>query len=271
MKSLSVCAALAAVCASAGLAQATVFDYSNFKSRFATQTGTGVLSGYVYQGFQRVVGILDAASAGEVTVTTPSAEVRTMVELFPGYFAAFSAGLTSEAELDAWLPGGDYTFRLTGGTLGDSVGTVTVPETNLWTNAPMVLNWNDLQNAQAGVGLFVDISDFVVAPGTNDGGFFWTLRDLTAGTAQSFFQSFSDPSEFTIDGSLLIGGHNYSIDLLNSAKVNNGIADGALADGIGFVSFDTVVEARFTVVPAPGAAGLLGAAALLTARRRRAN
>jgi hypothetical protein len=27
MKSLSVCAALAAVCASAGLAQATVFDY----------------------------------------------------------------------------------------------------------------------------------------------------------------------------------------------------------------------------------------------------
>lgn len=273
MKSLMVCAALAAVCASAGVARAGIIDYSIFKSRYATQTGAGSINAYAYQGVQRVVGdpSLNGTTAGEVKVTLPGGGERTLGLLFGGYFIDGAGGFSNDAELNAYLPAGDYTFSLTGGTLGDSVGTVSVPEVNSWINAPMIMNWSDVQSAQAGVALVVDVADAVVDPVFDDGGFSWTVRDLTAGTAISSFQTFGEPSQFEIDGALLIAGHTYQLELYHTGRITNGSADGALAEGIGFVSFDTVVEARFTVIPAPGAAGLLGAAALLAARRRRMN
>ncbi|MDX2018506.1 MAG: PEP-CTERM sorting domain-containing protein [Planctomycetota bacterium] len=273
MRTWSVRAAAAAVCALAGLAQASVSDYSNFKSRYTTQTGAGVLEAYVYQGIHRVVGgpSLNPTTAGDVKVTLPGGQERTLGLLFDGYFVAGAGGFTSEAALDGWMPAGDYTFSLTGGTLGDSSGTVSVPEVNLWASAPMIMNWNDVQSAQANTALVVDVAEAVVDPSINDGGFFWTVRNLTAGTAFSSFQSFGDPSQFEIDGALLIAGHEYLLELYYAARIPNGVADGVLSEGVGFTSFDTVVEARFTVVPAPGAMGLLGAGLLAAARRRRAN
>lgn len=276
-RSMTAAASLAIL---GGTAQAQLFDsFSTGKDRIYTQTSIAQPSIADFYGYRLALfdaeGSVTAHNIGTVTVTFPDGVQQASFtgDQF-GVFATYFSPTTysTEAALDAALPAGDYAFDLSGGLFGDIGGSLQQPAFNPWNEVPYVTNFNDIQNAAAGVDLLVDYNDWTPNSATTplNNFVFYSVQNLTTGTTV-FGTPFGlhpgeQPTEFTIPGGLLTPG-DYQINILYSARIALLTPD--FEGAVAINSFDTYTNVPFTVVPAPSSAGMLALAGLAAARRRR--
>lgn len=255
-----------------GHASAAISDFANFKVRMAEQTSAAPVTEFLsYFGNQRFFGSdLTEENLGVALVSSEATGSRTLDPITGGQFAvAFLSTVGTEAELDAALPAGEYTFELDGGLFGPGSATLNQPETNLWSSVPCFTNWSELQGALPDLPLTVTYDTAVIDESIDRGGVFWSVRNIsTDAIVASGFNKFAEPGVFTIDGGLA-PNTEYEIFLDFSARIAQGFGSGALESVLGEVGFDTIVTIRFTTVPTPGALALLPLAGLVSLRRRR--
>jgi hypothetical protein len=188
-------------------------------------------------------------------------------------FSFQTQALPSQAAMDAQFPlSSTYTYALSNGT--DSASTGIPVGANQYAGAQPMLtgsSFSALQGMDSSQALTLSFNPFDEVPGADSQFVFFSIYDYTTSTSL-FPVSFAPRTTtgVTLDAGLLVPGHDYSFELIDSVRVNVPDAD---TDFQAQVAFDLRTSGMFTTslpVPEPSttALWLTGLLALARASRK---
>ena len=232
----SLLAAAVGTAAAPALAGVSI-SYGLFYQINSRQTTATSADPYLWSVSLRWFGLAGDLTAATVLTPAPVSTPYAMYEAEPGGLL-YEIGFTSEAELISAFPTGVYTFDISGGSLGNSTGTATMPDPVQWPSAvplfdaatlaalpfvdastPLNLGFNSfttvadqgdtflliVQNSNGAQpvaqSLLMSDTSFVVPAGT--------LLPNTQYTAALYFSSLALDTSISFGGSRSFSGANY--------------------------------------------------------------
>jgi PEP-CTERM motif len=218
--------AVAGLVAAGGAAHAQLLTADVGLNPTFEQTGSGVApTGGFFSGrafFTNTTdfdaGTLTYGGPGSPAVLTPGSSPPSLT--LTGVNSTFS-GLQSD------FPTGDYTFGLTGGTMGPIGFTITYAG-DAYSNTPELTaaSFSALQSANAAAPITIDFNTMVVSGNATEGAnnIFFSVFDSSS--AQVFSTTLStDATSVTIGGGILSAGQSYTFDLLFDDRIVDSSGD----------------------------------------------
>lgn len=246
-------------------ASAQVTDYRLFKEAYYSQSGPGTPTLDFWAMDANIQASSDYATDIRLTLPSPGAPIDDVVA--DGAWEIFEF-FSTQAELDAAYPDGSYTYAISGGVGGAQTAQLTMPTGFLPDVVPQIddSTWSTLATTDGSTPISIGWNAFAPHPLAANARVRLFLHDLTSDDFVTLGNSLApDTSSYELVAGTLTAGHAYELILIFSNAIRTENAGFGTATSL--VDANRSVTARFSVVPEPGTAMLLGLGLLGLAAR----
>ncbi len=240
----------------AGEAAAQVTNYRLFKEAYYSQTGADTVSLDFWAGVANVqAGSEDATN---IRLTPPAPAAAFDDAIVDGAWEFFSE-FPTQAALDAAFPDGTYRYEISGGVLGTQLAELTMPAGFLPDEVPQfdAATYSALTTSDGSSPVSLAWNDFSPHPLAANARVRLFLHDLTSNDFMTLGSNLApNTSSYGLVAGTLTAGHAYDLILIFSNAIRTANAGFGSANSL--VDANRSVNLRFTVVPEPGTALLMG-------------